>query len=128
MTVVDLCCGDGHFTAPLARLVSPGKVIAVDLDAVMLEQTRNACTGWSNCEFVHADARDLAGLPAAAADHVLIANTFHGAPDKTALAQGAFSVLRQGGRFSVINWHPLPREQTTVLGQPRGPVIKSNSK
>jgi SAM-dependent methyltransferase len=122
MTVVDLCCGDGHFTAPLARLVSPGKVIAVDLDATMLEQARNACAGLSNCEFIHADARDLSKFSAVPADHVLIANTFHGVPDKTALAQSAFSVLRQAGHFTVINWYPLPREQTTVLGQPRGPA------
>jgi len=26
-----------------------------------------------------------------------------------------------GGRFVVVNWHRRPREETTVLGQPRGP-------
>ena len=25
------------------------------------------------------------------------------------------------GRFAVVNWHQRPREQTTVLGEPRGP-------
>ena len=30
-------------------------------------------------------------------------------------------VLRTDGIFAVINWHPLPREQTQVLGMPRGP-------
>ena len=33
MTVVDLCCGDGYFTAPLARIVD-GKVYGVDIDPV----------------------------------------------------------------------------------------------
>jgi hypothetical protein len=23
--------------------------------------------------------------------------------------------------FAIINWHPLPRADTTILGQPRGP-------
>jgi len=54
-------------------------------------------------------------------DYVLIANTFHGVPDKLRLARGVAAVLKPGGRFAVINWHRRPREQTTVLGQPRGP-------
>jgi len=23
--------------------------------------------------------------------------------------------------FAVVNWHPRPREETTILGEPRGP-------
>ena len=37
MTVVDLCCGDGYFTAPVARIVH-GKVYGVDIDPVLLDQ------------------------------------------------------------------------------------------
>ena len=122
MMVVDLCCGDGYFTAPLARLVSPGDVLAVDLDPAMLEQARDLCRDCANCTFLQADARELTGLVQEPVDYVLIANTFHGVPDKTALARSAFGVLRQGGQFAVINWHVLPRERTTVLGLPRGPA------
>ena len=61
MNVVDLCCGDGHFTAPLARLVGNGRIIAVDLDPTMLEQARAACSGIANCLFLQTDAHDLAG-------------------------------------------------------------------
>jgi predicted methyltransferase len=32
MTVLDLCCGDGYFTAPLAVLVH-GKVFGLDIDS-----------------------------------------------------------------------------------------------
>ena len=32
MTVVDLCCGDGYFTAAIARRVGVGHVIGFDLD------------------------------------------------------------------------------------------------
>ena len=31
------------------------------------------------------------------------------------------AVLKPGGEFAVINWHRWPREETTVLGKPRGP-------
>ena len=122
MVVVDLCCGDGYFTAPLARLVGPGEVIAVDLEASTLEQARAACRDCANCTFLQADARELTALVRQPVDYVLIANTFHGVPEQTALARSAFAVLRRGGRFAVVNWHALPRECTTVLGQARGPA------
>lgn len=122
MTVIDLCCGDGYFTAPLATLVAPGEVIAVDIDAAMLERAKAACRGCQNCRFIQADARALADVVQQPSDCVLVANTFHGVPDKVGMAHSVFAVLRPGGRFVVINWHPLRREETTVLGQPRGPA------
>ena len=122
MTVVDLCCGDGYFTAPLALLVD-GRVYGVDLDPAMLERARAeiARVGATVFDLIEGDARNLAGLLPERADYVLIANTFHGVPEKTALARGAAAVLDPGGRFTVVNWRPLPREETTVLGAPRGP-------
>ena len=122
MTVVDLCCGDGYFTAPLALLVD-GRVYGVDLDPAMLERARAeiARVGATVFDLLEGDARNLAGLLPERADYVLIANTFHGVPEKTALARGAAAVLDPGGRFTVVNWRPLRREETTVLGAPRGP-------
>jgi 2-polyprenyl-3-methyl-5-hydroxy-6-metoxy-1,4-benzoquinol methylase len=122
MTVVDLCCGDGYFTAPLAKLVS-GQVYALDIDPDMLEQARIEVerSGATVKEWICADARDLSTLVSEKVDHVLIANTFHGVPDKAGMARAVASILKPEGRFSVVNWHRLPREQTTVLGEPRGP-------
>ncbi len=122
MTVVDLCCGDGYFTAPLAKLVD-GRVYALDIDPDLLEQARMEVErgGATVMEWICADACDLAELVSEKVDYVLIANTFHGVPDKAEMARAVASVLKPEGRFAVINWHPLPREQTTVLGQPRGP-------
>lgn len=37
------------------------------------------------------------------------------------LARAVASTLKPGGYFIVINWHRRPREETIVLGQPRGP-------
>ncbi len=54
-------------------------------------------------------------------DYVLIANTFHGVPEKTAMARAVASVLNPGGQFAIVNWHPLPRKRTVVLNKPRGP-------
>lgn len=121
MTVVDLGCGDGYFTAAIARQLASGRVIGVDLDPDMLEQAQAACEGMPNGDWLLGDAMALSRLLSATADYVLIANTFHGAPDKTALAREVAAALRPDGRFAIVNWYPLPREETTVLGQPRGP-------
>ncbi|MBS9404813.1 class I SAM-dependent methyltransferase [Halomonas sp. TRM85114] len=119
--VVDLGCGDGYFTAAIARQVGAGHVVGVDLDPVMLEQAQAAYEGMSNCSWLLGDAMALSRLLDASADYVLIANTFHGVPDKTAMAQEIAKALKPNGRLAIVNWHPLPREQTTVFGHPRGP-------
>jgi ubiquinone/menaquinone biosynthesis C-methylase UbiE len=121
MTVVDLGCGYGYFTAAIARQVGSGRVIGFDLDPEMLEQAQAACEEMANCNWLPGDAMELSRLLGAPADYVLIANTFHGVPDKTALAREVATALKPSGRFAVVNWHPLPREETTVLDQPRGP-------
>ncbi|MBB4566926.1 class I SAM-dependent methyltransferase [Rhizobium leucaenae] len=122
MTVLDLCCGDGYFTAPLARLVD-GRVYALDLDAGMIEQAKIEVerVGGTVCKWINADAREIASLLSEPVDYVLMANTFHGVPDKPGLARAVRHILRPGGLFAIVNWHPIPREQTVVLGQPRGP-------
>ena len=121
MRVIDLCCGDGYFTAAIARRIAPGQVVGVDLDPDMLAQARAACGEAGNCAWVAGDARNLGRLVGESADYVLIANTFHGVPEQTALACEVAAVVKPGGCFAIVNWHPLPREQTTVSGQPRGP-------
>lgn len=112
---------DGYFTAAIARQAGPGRVVGFDLDPERLEQAQAACEGLANCDWLLGDAMELSRLLGAPADYVLIANTFHGVPDKTASAREVATALKPGGRFAVVNWHPLQGEETTVLGQPRGP-------
>ena len=121
MRVIDLCCGDGLFTLPMARLAA--EVVAIDLDREMLERTRARLDagGVSNCRVVEGDAYDIVELAREPVDMVIMANTFHGVPDKARLGHAIASVLKPGGRFVVVNWHRRPREETTVLGRPRGP-------
>jgi ubiquinone/menaquinone biosynthesis C-methylase UbiE len=121
MEVVDLCCRDGLFTAPLARMVL--HVVAIDLDPKMLDaaRARVAAAGLANCDFVEGDAYAVADLVRRPVDFVLIANTFHCVPDKPRLARVVATTLKPGGCFAVVNWHRRPRDETTVLGQPRGP-------
>jgi ubiquinone/menaquinone biosynthesis C-methylase UbiE len=125
MSVIDLCCGDGWFTFTLARIAH--RVVAIDIDARMIEAAKVRFAergGAPNCTFAVADAYDIVRVAREPVDHVFLANAFHGVPDKPRLARAIRDALKPGGLFAVINWHARPREQTTVLGEPRGPGTK----
>lgn len=124
MQVVDLCCGDGYFTSAMCRLVQPGRTWALDLDEQLLRQAEQACQGNSNFHPVLGDARELPKLVSEPVDFVFMANTFHGVPDKAGLSRAVHQALKPGGRFSIVNWYRRPREETSVLDQPRGPDTK----
>jgi SAM-dependent methyltransferase len=122
MDVIDLCSGDGWFTLQIARIAR--QVIAIDIDAALLDvaRTRLKESGVSNCEFRVGDAYQLVTLTKRLVDFVFMANAFHGVPDRPRLARAVHEALKQGGRFAIVNWHPRPREETSVLGEPRGPA------
>jgi SAM-dependent methyltransferase len=120
-SLVDVGCGDGYFTVPAARMVD-GPTYAVDLDADCLARTgRAASEAGLEVETLQGDASDLSALLPAPVSCALIANTFHGVPDKTAFSETVRESLVPGGRFVVINWHDTDRDETTVEGDPRGP-------
>ncbi len=121
MHVIDLCAGDGWFTLQIARIAA--HVTAIDIDRQLLDIARLRLTesGLGNCDYVEGDAYEIARLVPDPADFVFMANAFHGVPDRPRLARAVHAALRPGGRFAIVNWHQRPREQTTVLGEPRGP-------
>lgn len=118
--VIDLCAGDGWFTLSMAKVAH--HVAAIDIDRGLLEAARRrlAERGIANCEFIVGDAYDIAELTGPA-DFVFMANAFHGVPDRLRLAQAVRDALKPGGLFAIVNWHKRPREQTPILGEPRGP-------
>lgn len=121
MDAVDLCSGEGWFTLPMAKVAR--HVMAVDIDAKMLAlaSSRLARERIANCDYQLGDAYHLAEYVPRPIDLVFMANSFHGVPDRERLAQTVGKVLKPGGHFAIVNWRQLPREKTTVLGQPRGP-------
>ena len=121
MDVIDLCSRDGWFTLQIAKVAR--YVLAIDIDPVLLEVARMRLknAGVSNCQFIAGDAYDLARLSPKPVDLVFMANAFHGVPAPARLAMAVKAVLKPGGRFAIVNWHARPREETTILGEPRGP-------
>lgn len=121
MTVVDLCSGDGWFTLPIARLAR--RVTAIDIDPDLLDVTRRRLreAGAANVDLIASDAYEISAVVREPVDFVFLANAFHGVPDRPKLARGVAETLRPGGRFAIVSWHKRPREETVVLGEPRGP-------
>lgn len=119
--VVDLCSGDGWFTREIAQ--SARRVTAIEIDESLLEHSRRILTqaGISNVDFIAGDAYEITTLVGRKVDYVFLANAFHGVPDKLRLCKAVAGCMAEGARFAVVNWQQSPREETVVLGQPRGP-------
>jgi SAM-dependent methyltransferase len=125
MDVVDLCSGDGWITFPLSKIAR--HVIAIDIDRKLLDAAKvrfDERGGAPNVTLLAADAYDLRKHIRTPVDFVFLANAFHGVPDQPRLAQAVHDILKPGGLFSIVNWYARPREETTVLGEPRGPATQ----
>lgn len=122
-SVADVGSGNGFFTLLAAELVDWAPVYAIDIDETLLaELSKRAETrGVANVSSVHGDARNLPDVVPEPVDVVLIANTFHGVEDRPAFVRQAYESLRPEGRLIVVNWRDLPRTETTVGGNERGP-------
>ena len=103
-TVVDLGCGPGFFTLPLAEMVGEtGRVIAVDLQSAMLDRLskRAARQGLLERIDLHecpADALDLA----AEADFVLAFWMVHEVPDSERFLAEVRGLLKEKARFLIV--------------------------
>lgn len=122
-TLVEIGSGNGYFALPAARIVNPAPVYAIDLDSELLDELEHLADRQEieNVVPVPGDARSLADHVPGTVDVGLIANTFHGIEDPATFVEEVVAVLGDDGRFIVVNWRNLPRETTTVAGEPRGP-------
>lgn len=121
MVSIDLCCGDGYFTVPLAQ--NSLRTYGLELDGALIDKAREEIEKQNvkNCFLIQGDAMDIADLIPEKVDFILLANTFHGIPDKEKIVKSMASALKPEGKIAIVNWHKKEREETTVLGLPRGP-------
>jgi ubiquinone/menaquinone biosynthesis C-methylase UbiE len=105
-TVADLGCGPGFFTLPLAETVGDdGRVIAVDLQAAMLDKVRERAARRGLLERIQLQQCDTASLglgEAGALDFVLAFWMVHEVPDTAHMMEEVCASLRPGGRFLVV--------------------------
>lgn len=103
--VVDLGSGEGYFLPFLRAAVGPeGRVTAVEVDAERIRalEDRVAEEGWGNVRVVRAELDDPR-LPDAAADLILLVNTYHHIEERPAYFSRLRADLRPAGRVAVID-------------------------
>jgi len=104
-TVVDLGCGPGFFTLPMAEMVGEGgSVIAVDLQAAMLERlgVRAERKGVAARIRLHHCAADTLGLGAERADFALAFWVVHEVPDAARFLAEVQAALRGGASLLLV--------------------------
>jgi SAM-dependent methyltransferase len=115
--VVELGCGYGTFTLPVARRIS-GVLETVDIEPAMIERTRQRAreAGLSNivCEQRDVMADGFGGVPGAR-DACLLFNILH-CEEPVQLLTEAARAVRPGGWVLVIHW----RYDSAT---PRGPTL-----
>jgi SAM-dependent methyltransferase len=117
-SVVELGCGYGTFTIPVARRIS-GTVTTFDIDEAMVERTRQraATAGARNVVCVVRDVfEDGFVSEAGTKDACLLFNILHCEEPVRLLAEAA-RVVRPGAAVLVIHWRHDP-------ATPRGPNLE----
>ena len=114
-TIVEIGCGYGTFTVPIAKK-SAGKIFAFDIEPAMIkvaqENVRKA--GLSNVTFSLRDVLEQGtGLESESVDRVLLFNILH-FDGRGILLREACRILAPGGRVAIIHWRK-------DIDTPRGP-------
>ncbi|HUI11503.1 MAG TPA: class I SAM-dependent methyltransferase [Bacteroidota bacterium] len=104
MTALDLGCGPGFFSIPMARLVGPaGRVIAADLQEGMLEKLREKIGGTDLQErltLVKCEGGDIRVHERV--DFIMTFYMVHEVPEKPALFRQLRGVLRDTGKLLLV--------------------------
>ena len=102
--ILDIGCGPGRVTIPLARAVGPdGEVVALDVQAGMLARLADKAqrAGVTNIRALEADFRQ-APQDDGSADAAVSAMALGEIPDPDRTLARAFALLRPGGRLLVV--------------------------
>jgi ubiquinone/menaquinone biosynthesis C-methylase UbiE len=102
MTVLDFGCGPGFFSIEMAKMLGNGKVIAADLQKGMLKKLEEKKSGTyleSKIQ-LHQCENDEIGLTEAL-DFVLAFYVVHEVPDKKALFDELYKLLKPNGKIFI---------------------------
>lgn len=104
--VLDVSCGTGLVTLPLAELIQPfGKITGIDISEKMLEraEVRTLKNGAKNVNYLQMDAEKL-DLPNRTFDKVVCSLGLMYYPNPEKALQEMYRVLKPGGQVSLLVW------------------------
>lgn len=116
-TVVEIGCGYGTFTVPVA-MKSGSRLQAFDIEPAMIGTARENIrqAGVTNVEFQLRDVVEQGtGLEAESVDRVLLFNVLHFS-EKSMLFSETARIIKEGGIVAIIHWRK-------DIPTPRGPAI-----
>ncbi len=117
MSMADVGCGPGFFSLPAAELVGDrGRVYAIDVQEAMLWALQDRLLENRVARVLPVLSReDLIPLASDSVDFALLVNALHEL-DGNATIQEVRRLLREDGRFGVVDWKKEPME--------RGPPVE----
>lgn len=137
MKVLDIGCGMGFFSLPLARIVnSHGKVVCVDVQEKMIKTLKKRAekaglTDRIETRVCHRDSLDLDGLNKEV-DFVLAFAVIHEVSNVCSFLSDVYKVLKPSGRFLIVEpkGHVSGKdfEKTLSVAQRRGFILSEQPK
>jgi len=106
MTVADLGAGTGYFLPHLSKAVGPtGKVLGLDVEPDMVRYMKERATR-DHLDNVTASvvAGDDPGLPKNSVDRILIVDTWHHIPERSAYAAKLKAALAKDGAVYIVDF------------------------
>ncbi len=103
--IAEIGCGTGFFTVPLAKHLTKGKLIAMDIQPQMLEmaKARAAEAGVTNVEFAASQEFEFPA-PKSSIDGAFIALVLHESEDRAMFLNKVKEILKPGGWVAIIEW------------------------
>ncbi|MGC8608518.1 MAG: class I SAM-dependent methyltransferase [Thermoplasmata archaeon] len=104
-TAVDLGCGPGFFTIPIAEKISDGYVYAIDANENMLEALKKRVPKGmiDRIKTINSTAT-YTGIESESVDFVFMANVFHDFNDRKAVLSEIRRILKNGGILMDLDW------------------------
>jgi ubiquinone/menaquinone biosynthesis C-methylase UbiE len=118
MTVIEVGCGSGWFTIPMARMVGEqGRVIAVDIQQQMLDIVRRRAekAGVADRIELHKCQQNRLGIETEA-DFALVFAMLHEVPDQDRLLGEVHGCLKGGGKL-LLGEPPIHVTHKKFLGE-----------